>query len=151
MIKNPVKIKDLKIIKQGQLLSFKVKVNNDWINFTSVYAPPESDDPEFFLKTKEVLDKQEGDLGLICGDFNTTVDIKNDRCGYTTDTHKKCRHTINSWTKTNELVDVARHFHPNTPLYSWRRKGLGEKGRIDRLLATPKLLEYISDARHVFH
>ena len=63
--KNLVKIKDLKIIKLGQLLSFKVKINNDWINFTSVYAPPECDDPEFFLKTKEALNDFDGDLGLI--------------------------------------------------------------------------------------
>ena len=84
-------------------------------------------------------------------DFNTTLGIKNDRWGYTTDTHKKCRHIINTWTDTNELVDVVRHFHPDTPLYSWRTKDLGKKGIIDHLLATPKLLEYISDARYVFH
>ena len=73
----------------------------------------------------------EGDLGILCGDFNTTLDPKNDRYGYGTDNHKKCRHTINSWIKTNELVDVVRHFHPDTPLYSWRTKDLGKQGRID--------------------
>ena len=87
--KNLVKVKDLKIIQQGQLLSFKVKINNDWINFTSVYALPENDNLEFFLITKEALDEMEGDLGLICGDFNTTLNIKDERYGYTTDTHKK--------------------------------------------------------------
>ena len=44
-----VKLKDLKIIKNGQLLSFKVKIDNDWINFTAVYAPPEEDNLDFFL------------------------------------------------------------------------------------------------------
>ena len=31
---NVVKIKDLKIIQAGQLVSFQAKVNNDWVNFT---------------------------------------------------------------------------------------------------------------------
>ena len=133
------------------MLSFKVKINNDWINFTSVYAPPEEDNPDFFLKTKGELDTMEGDLGILCGDFNTTLDPKNDRYGYVTDNHKKCRHTINSWIETKELVGVVRHFHPDTPLYSWRTKDLGKKGRIDHLLATPKLLPFIRDARYVYH
>ena len=89
----------------------------------------------------------EGDLGIICGDFNTTLGSKNDRSGYTLDSHKKCRHTINNWLETKDLVDVVRRFHPDTPLYSWRTKDLGKKGRIDHLLATPNLLPYISDAR----
>ena len=41
--------------------------------------PPESDNPDFFLKTKEALDDLEGDLGLVCGDFNTKLDTKNYR------------------------------------------------------------------------
>ena len=65
-----------------------LKINNDGVNFTTVYAPPEDDNPEFFLKAKEEFDSIEGDLGIICGDFNTTLDINKDRFGYTTDNHK---------------------------------------------------------------
>ena len=93
----------------------------------------------------------EGDLGLICGDFNTTLDIKYDQFGYTTGPHKKCRNIINQWTESGELIDIVRQFHPSTPLYSWRTKDLGKKGRIDHLLVTPKLQGYIRDARYVFH
>ena len=126
--KNMVTIKDLKITQNGQLLSFKVKINNDWINFTSVYTPPEEDNPEFFLNANEEHDTMEGDYGLLYGDFNTTLDPKHDRFGYTTDNHKKCRTTINTWLEITELDDVVRCFHPDAPLYSWRTKDLGEKG-----------------------
>ena len=71
-----------------------------------MYAPPEDDNLEFFLN-QEALDNMEGDLGLICGDFKTTLNIKDNRFGYTTDSHKKCTHTINSLIKSNELVDVG--------------------------------------------
>ena len=51
--KNRVKVKDLKIIQNGQLISFRVKVNTSWINFVSVYGPPEGDNPDFFCNIKE--------------------------------------------------------------------------------------------------
>ena len=50
--KNRVQVKDLKIIQNGQLISFRVKINTNWINFVSVYGPPEGDNPDFFLTTK---------------------------------------------------------------------------------------------------
>ena len=66
-----------------------------------MYAPPEEDNPEFFLKAKEELDTMEGDFRIMGGDFNMTLDSKKDRFGYTTDSHKKCRTTINSWIDSN--------------------------------------------------
>ena len=53
-------------------------------------APSEDDNPDFFLKAKKEFDSTEGDLVIICGDFNTTLDVKIDRFGYTTDNHRKC-------------------------------------------------------------
>ena len=86
---NVVKAKDLKIIQAGQLVSFLAKANNDWVNFTTMYAPSDEDNPHFMLKAKQEFDKLEGDLGLICGDFNTTLNAKYYRFGYTSDTHRK--------------------------------------------------------------
>ena len=51
-----VKVKDLKVIQAGQLVSFLVKANNDWIYFTTLYAPADKDNPNFMLKPKQVLD-----------------------------------------------------------------------------------------------
>ena len=50
---NVVKVKDLKIIQAGQLVSFLVKANNDWDNFTTMYAPSDEDNPHFMLKAKQ--------------------------------------------------------------------------------------------------
>ncbi len=118
---------------------------------STILGPPEGDISNFFLTTKTTLDNMDGDLGFICGDFNTTLNPKLDQYGYITDPHKKCRETINQWMINGELVDAVRHFFPNSPLFSWRTKNWEKKGRIDHLLATPKLLEHIKDARYVFH
>ena len=77
------------VVQEGQLLSFRVKVNNTWINGVTVYGPSEGDNSNFFLNTKTTLDSMEGDLGLICGDFNTTLNPFLDQHGYVTDPHKK--------------------------------------------------------------
>ena len=74
------------------------------------------------LKAKQALAIMEGDLGLICGDFNTTLDAKYDRYGYASDTHRKCRSTIQKWFNTGELIDAVRCSHPDSHLYSWRTK-----------------------------
>ena len=60
-----VQVDNLNVIHDGQLLSFRVKVNNSWINCVSIYGPPEGDNSDFFLKTKSTLDSMEVDLGLI--------------------------------------------------------------------------------------
>ena len=106
--KNLVKVKDLKVIKTGQYVSFLVKANKDWINFTTMYAPADEDNPNFMLKAKQALNNMEEDPGLICGDFTTTLDAKYNRFGYTSDTHRKCRSTINNRLETEELLDAIR-------------------------------------------
>ena len=146
-----VQVDNLNVIEEGQLLSFRVKVNNTWLNCVTVYGPPEGDNSNFFLKTKTTLDSMDGDLGFICGDFNNTLNPLLDQYGYITESHKKSRETIKQWIENDELYDAVRHFYPNSPLFSWRTKTWAKKGRIDHLLVTPKLLGHIKDARYIFH
>ena len=117
-----VQVDNLNVIQDGQLLSFRVKVNNTWINCVSIYGPPEGDNSDFFLNTKSTLDSMDGDLGLICGDFNTTLNPILDQHGYVTDPHKKSRATIKQWIDNGEIMDAVRHVYPNSPLFSWRTK-----------------------------
>ena len=83
--KHQTKIKNLKVIRDGQLLEFSLKVNNVWVNIVSCYAPPDIDDPSFLLEAKTSLDSMNGDYGLICDNLNTTLDPKWDHFGYTQD------------------------------------------------------------------
>ena len=108
----------MKVICDGQLLEFSLKVNNVWVNVVSCYAPPDIDDPSFLLEAKASLDSMDGDYGLICGDLNTTLDLKWDRFGYTQDSHRKSRAVISNWLATEELIDAIRFFHPDGSLYS---------------------------------
>ena len=83
-----------------------------------MYAPADEDNPNFMLKTKRALDYIEGDLGFICGNFNTISDAKYDRFRCTSDTHRKCHSTIQNWFETGEFIDTVKFFHPDSHLYS---------------------------------
>ena len=60
-------------------MSFLVKAINDTVNFTTMNTPADEDNPNLMLKAKQAFDTMKGDLGLICGDFKTTIDAKYDR------------------------------------------------------------------------
>ena len=49
--KSETKIKNLKVIREGQLLEFSIKCNNIWVNVVACYAPPDIDDPSFFTRS----------------------------------------------------------------------------------------------------
>ena len=91
-----------------------------------------------------------GDYGLICGDLNTTLNLKWDRYGYTQDSHRRLRAVINSWINTEELKDAVRFFHPVGPLYSWKTLKGDKKGCFDHLLVTSKLMEHISRVKYIY-
>ena len=79
--KHLTKIKNLKVIHDGELFKFSLRVNNVWVNTVSFYAPPDNDDPSLLLEAKKSLDSMENDYGTICGDLNTTLDTKLDCFG----------------------------------------------------------------------
>ena len=68
------------------------------------YVGQPINNPDFFLSSKCTLDAMEGDLGLICCDFNNTLNPEIDQYGYTTDPHKKCRATIQQWVDNGNCV-----------------------------------------------
>ena len=105
-------IKTLKIINKGQLATFQIKPNYVWINFSTLYAPHNDDNPDFMLQSKINLDLMEGDYGIICGDFITTLDPNHVCLGYISHSHKRCRSTILSWIESDEIIDTIRCFQP---------------------------------------
>ena len=120
--KNKTTIRNTTIIKEGQILNFEIKINAEWINVVAIYAPPERDDPNFFLEAKAALDSMEGDNGILLGDYNTTIDPDKDRHAYIGDSHKKCRTVLQTWESTEELSDCYRFFFPDTKCFTFRQK-----------------------------
>ena len=62
--KNKTKIYDVSKIQGGMLLSFQMKINNNYIRVLGFYVPSDSDEPEFFYKYNNVL-HQAKEKGLL--------------------------------------------------------------------------------------
>ena len=136
---------------QGQLFGLEVRVNNEWVNFVPVYAPPDKDDPGFLINTKTLLDSMSSEQGVILGDFNSTIDPTKDRKGYTTDNHKKSRTVLRTWTESEELIDVFRTFEPEESIFTYRTKDGSRQSRLDYVLATPGLIPNITTFSHRYY
>ena len=87
---------NIEVIQEGMLLSFNVSAQNEIVKILTCYAPSSGDDPEFFIKCKEILDNSTINHGILMGDFNTTLDPNLDRRNYKQDNHVKSRIVINS-------------------------------------------------------
>ena len=101
--RNKTKVKDVAIVQDGMLLSFQLKINNEYVRILGCYAPSTGDEPEFFYKCKDVLNQSKENHGMIVGDLNTTLNPDLDRKNYKTDSHKKSRTVINNWITNEEI------------------------------------------------
>merc|ERR1712163_42947 len=72
--KKKVKVDNIEVIQEGMLLSFNVSAQNEIVKILTCYAPSSGDDPEFFIKCKEILDNSTVNHSILMGDFNTTLD-----------------------------------------------------------------------------
>ena len=117
-----VKIDDVSIIEDGMLVSFRLNIQNESIRILGCYAPSSGDEPEFFVKCKDILNQSNESHGMIIGDLNTTLDPILDRKNYKTDGHKKSRLVINNWISENEMLDFFRFTNGNEQIWTYKVK-----------------------------
>ena len=152
--KKRVKVDNIEVIQEGMLLSFNISSQNETVKILTCYAPSSGDDPEFFIKCKEILDNSTDNHGILMGDFNTTLDPHLDRRNYKHDNHVKSRLVINSWIEASEMLDFFRLTNGNIQQWSYRVKETHNntlKSRLDYVIGSPSLCYAISDINHIFH
>ena len=135
------------------LVTFRLKIQNETIRILGCYAPSSGDEPEYFVKCKDILNQSNESHGMIIGDLNTTLDPVLDRKNYKTDNHKKSRLVINNWIEENEILDFYRFTNGNEQIWTYKVKENHDqtlKSRIDYVLGTPSLSNAISDVKHIF-
>ena len=103
-------------------MSFNITSQNETLKVLTCYAPSSGDDPEFFIKCKEILDNSTEEHGILIGDYNTTLDPHLDRCNYKHDNHVKSRLVINSWIEASEMLDYFRLTNGNIQQWTYRVK-----------------------------
>ena len=61
------------------LLSFRLKINTEYVRILGCYAPLNGDESEFFFKCKDIHNQSKEKHGLIVGDLNTPLNPILDR------------------------------------------------------------------------
>ena len=89
------------------------------------------------------------DHKLIIGDFNVTINHLMDSKGYLTDPHTKSRDVITNWLLNGYFCDSYRDTHPDKLSYTYRTKDFGKSARQDYALASPELMNRITEVKHI--
>ena len=88
-----------------------------------VYAPPERDAPEFFVKLFGMLENRNYDHLIISGDFNVGLDSNLDYRGYSNKaTRPKSRSTILKSMKQHSVCDIYRVRNPTKIEHTWQQR-----------------------------
>ena len=99
---------------EGNYLSLILKLSSMTINFVSIYAP-NRDTPFFFSKLQEVIQDNDSEYCIICGDYNLVMNPIIYTDGYKHINNPKVRLATLKIIDDFGLVDIYRHMHPNTP------------------------------------
>ena len=130
----------------GNMIYINIKINNDFIlKLINIYAP-NTDEPEFFAKIKDIITESTADYSIICGDFNLLLNPPIDSINYTNINNPSARREVLNMIENHELQDSFRYLYPDQRRYTWRRKNPTKHARLDYFLVSRSLMDLISDS-----
>ena len=107
--------------ENGNMLTVLMEYSNKKILLINAYGP-NTDNQTFFQKVNDHIDAIEHDYFILCGDLNVTLDPSMDTYNYVRQNNLKSRDTLLKVMDSCSLVDIYRHFKPDSRRYTWRRK-----------------------------
>ena len=117
------KLKTIRNINPNSSI-LEVSDGKNELAIAAIYASSNKDDPEFLLNIREELEKSFCEFNLITGDFNTSMDFKEDTFGYTTSSHWKSRIVLKEWKTTLTHTDTQTQKRETTLLkHKIQKKG----------------------------
>ena len=107
-------------IIKGRMQSLTLNIGEKDYIFLNVYAPNNStDNINFLSKIEDFVISNESDTLIIGGDFNTIIDINNDKKHGNVNNNKKNREKIKEIIENNDIHDIYRILNPNAKQYTW--------------------------------
>ena len=140
----------IEIISRAQrALGLQIKKDGFTFNLLNIYGASEQKDRINFLNELNlILQTFDNEPNIIVGDFNMYLNDELDNIAG--DSHdKKDVVFFNAWAKRHSVIDVWRHFNPNSREFTWSR---GPRPfiarRLDFIFSSPELIDDISKVRH---
>ena len=98
-----------------------LKLSSININIITLYGP-NKDSPGLSHEIENMLQEENADYNIICGDFNLVLKSELDTNNYKLLNNPNGRNTVLKILEDHDLCDIYRNLHPNTKHYTWRRK-----------------------------
>ena len=119
-------------------------MNNMDIIIGSVYGLNQ-DNPQFYQKLDEEINKFGNPNMIIGGDWNSTRNFKLDNKNYNNHNNPSSQNAINELIQNFNLIDAWRVNHPNKKQYTWIQGLSNKQSRLDYFLITEELLSITGD------
>lgn len=132
--------------ESGRLVTCTFEWADYQFQVANVYGPnSKRAGGEFFESLYTVLDS---DIPvMLCGDFNTVVDPFADRMGCNPSSYwaYNWSPSLSQLTKTYDLRDAWRSYHPTAREYTWRRPNSSQASRLDMIWIPSTLLDAVQN------
>ena len=127
----------------GNLISLDINISNIKLKLINVYGP-NIDSPSFYKKINDIIESNDQDYIVICGDLNLVMDPNLDCQNYKHLNNPKARNELLHIMSTYNLKDLYRELNPYTKRYTWRRRNPIKQARLDYFLCSDTLVDIVN-------
>ena len=127
--------------KKGTAIIVLIETAGVQLTIVNIYGPPDNDDPAFFSEIFELVQCNNDDLVMFCGDWNMTMNPELDTYNYATRDRKPgTRRFLKEKCSQLNLYDVWRVMNENERQFSWRRSNPVKCARLDFFIVSEPIL-----------
>ena len=137
------KVINVKTDDHGNLICVDLSLGSISMRLINIYAP-NTDSPEFFQNINTLIEENNMDHFVLCGDLNLVLDPKMDCSNYVSINNPKARRVLLESLNTYNLIDAYRHMHPDIHRFTWRRKNPVKQARLDYYIISNAFTDFIS-------
>ena len=125
---------------EGNYICLDLNIPSFSIRLISIYAP-NVDKPLFFENLNRLIEENNQNYMLICGDFNLVLNPEIDTYNYININNPRSRNKLLQIMQFQNLTDAYRSLHPDICRYTWRRKHPVKQARLDYFIISESLLD----------
>ena len=144
LIRNNFEYKVLNCNKDsdGNYLHLKLQLDTMSLNLITIYGP-NSDNPHFFQNIQDILEQNNADYSIVCGDFNVVLNPKLDTYNYLHMNNPKAHIAVKNMIDREDLIDIFRQNFPLTRRYTWRKRNPIKQAHLDYFLISSQMSNII--------
>ena len=113
------------------------------VKLINIYGP-NADDTSFYNFIAGLLNQNEEEYVLWCGDFNMIFNPTFDSHNYINLNNPRSHTVVMNMMEEYNLVDTFRYFNPEIKRFTWRRQNPLKQARLDYLIASSSFTDLVN-------